>query len=227
MAERQSENSKTNSNNSKALIGAGLAVAAGAATFLLARRSADMRDDGQDISDAPGYVFRDPSDPGSVGRTVTINRSAQELYEEWRDFERFPRFMENVRKVEKLDGKRSRWTIEAPLGATVELVTEITEDSPGRVIAWESEPDSQIETEGRVEFLDGAPGRGTMVRLTMRYSPPGGIVGKAFAKLFQREPDLQARRDLRRFKQLMETGEIPVNASPSARKSESPTEATI
>jgi uncharacterized membrane protein len=226
MAESRSENSKNN-GNSKALIGAGLAVAAGAATFLLARRSADMRDDGKDISDAPAYVFRNPSDPGLVGRTVTINRSAEELYREWRDFERFPRFMENVREIEALDGNRSRWTIEAPLGSTVELVTRITEDSPGRVIAWESEPDSQIETEGRVEFLDAAPGRGTMVRLSMRYHPPGGIVGKAFAKLFQREPDLQARRDLRRFKQLMETGEIPINASPSARKSESPTEATI
>ncbi len=226
MAESRSENSKNN-GNSKALIGAGLAVAAGAATFLLARRSADTRDDGEDISDAPGYVFRNPSDLGLVGRTVTINRSAEELYREWREFERFPGFMENVRKIEKLDANRSRWTIEAPLGSTVELVTRITEDSPGRVIAWESEPDSQIETEGRVEFLDAAPGRGTMVRLSMRYSPPGGIVGKAFAKLFQREPDLQARRDLRRFKQLMETGEIPVNASPSARKSESPTEATI
>lgn len=227
MAERRSENSKNNGGNSRALIGAGLAVAAGAATFLLARRSADMRDDGEDISDAPDHVFRNPADPGLVGRTVTINRSAEELYQEWRAFERFPRFMENVRAVEKLDDKRSRWTIEAPLGSAVELVTQIVEDRPGRAIAWESEPDSQIETEGRVEFIEAAPGRGTMVRLTMRYSPPGGIVGKAFAKLFQREPDLQARRDLRRFKQLMETGEIPVNAVPSARKSESPTEATI
>lgn len=227
MAENRSDNGKNKGNSGKALIGAGLAVAAGAATFLLARRSAATGEDGSDLSDAPDYVFRNPTDPGLVGRTVTINRSAQELYQEWRAFERFPRFMDNVREVVKLDEKRSRWIIEAPLGSSVELVTEITEDSPGRVIAWESEPDSQIETEGRVEFLDTAPGRGTMVRLTMRYSPPGGVVGKAFAKLFQREPDLQARRDLRRFKQLMETGEIPVNASPSARKNESPTEATI
>jgi uncharacterized membrane protein len=206
-----------------ATAGVVLAGAAGATSFLLSRRRSNVKT----ISDAPEHVLRDPQEPDLVGRTVTINRSAQELYQEWRAFERFPRFMENVREVEKLDEKRSRWIIEAPLGSSVELLTEITEDSPGRIIAWESDPDSQIKTEGRVEFLDAAPGRGTTVRLTMRYSPPGGVVGKAFAKLFQREPDLQARRDLRRFKQLMETGEIPVNASPSARKSESPKQATI
>jgi uncharacterized membrane protein len=225
MTRRRSE-SDEGSGNSRALIGAGLAVAAGAATFLIARKSA-AREDGQDISDAPEHVFRNPSDPSLVGRTVTINRSAEELYREWKAFERFPQFMENVREVVRLDEKRSRWRIEAPLGSAVELVTRITQDDPARVIAWESEPESQIETQGRVEFSDAAPGRGTVVRLTINYKPPGGIVGKALAKLFQREPDLQARRDLRRFKQLMETGEIPVNASPSARKNEDPAQARI
>jgi uncharacterized membrane protein len=61
----------------------------------------------------------------------------------------------------------------------------------------------------------------------MRYTPPAGGLGRAVAKLFQREPQIQARRDLRRFKQLIETGEVSVNASPSGRKSESPTEARI
>ena len=99
--------------------------------------------------------------------------------------------------------------------------------SPIRPIAWESEPESQIDTQGRVEFLEAGPGRGTMVRLVMRYDPPGGVVGKGLAKLFQREPHIQARRDLRRFKSLMETGEVATNASPSGRKSETPTEPRI
>ena len=86
--------------------------------------------------------------------------------------------MENVETVEKLgDGVRAGRSRRRG-GSTVELVTEITEDKPGEAIAWESEPESDIATEGRVEFLDAAPGRGTMVRLTMRYDPPGGIVGK-------------------------------------------------
>jgi uncharacterized membrane protein len=106
-------------------------------------------------------------------------------------------------------------------------VTRITEEKAGKAIAWESEPESQIKTEGRAEFLDAGPGRGTMVRLVMRYDPPGGIVGKGLAKLLQREPHIQARRDLRRFKSLMETGEVATNASPSGRTSESPTEPRV
>ena len=222
---------RNHSSGSKALIGAGVAVAAGAAAFLLARRSADMRDDGNDISDAPDHVWLRRTAKGRealVGKTVTVNnKSRQELYGEWRDFTRFPRFMDNVRSIEKLDDKRSRWIIEAPAGTTVELVTRITEDRPGEVIAWESEPESQIENRGRVEFLDAGPGRGTMVRLTIQYDPPGGLPGRLAAKLLQREPSIQARRDLRRFKQLMETGEITTNASPSGRKSNSPTEKRI
>jgi uncharacterized membrane protein len=135
--------------------------------------------------------------------------------------------MENVEQVERLDDKKSRWTIKAPLGSSVELVTRITSDEPGRAIAWESEPESEIRTEGRVEFIDAPPGRGTYVRLIQRYDPPGGTIGKGLAKLLQREPKIQARRDLRRFKQLMETGEVATNASPSGRASESPAEPRI
>lgn len=225
MAGRQSTSGGTKS----ALIGAGLA-AAGAAAFLLARRSPDMRDDGVDVSDAPDHVFRRRTgryEEGLVGRTVTINRPRDELYREWRNFSRFPLFMENVREVQELGEGRSRWVIEALLGSSVELVTRITEERPGELIAWKSDPESQIEVEGRVEFFDTAPGRGTGVRLTLRYSPPAGLAGRAIAKFLQREPNVQARRDLRRFKQLMETGEVTTNASPSGRKSDSPTEARI
>ena len=82
----------------------------------------------------------------------------------------------------------------------------------GIAIGWKSEPDSQIVTEGHVEFFDVAPGRGTGVRLTLRYDPPAGLPGRAIAKILQREPNVQARRDLRRFKMLMETGEIATSA---------------
>ena len=202
------------------MIGAGLAVAAGAAGFLLARRSADVRDDGTDVSDAPDYMFRRKTgryQEGKVGRTVTVNRPREELYRAWRDFSRFPSFMENVEQIEDLGGDRSKWTIKAPLGSSVELVTKIVEDRPGETIGWKSEPDSEIRTEGQVEFFEVAPGRGTSIRLTLRYDPPGGLPGRAIAKLLQREPNVQARRDLRRFKMLMETGEIATNAGPSGR----------
>ena len=109
MAERQSGSSGTRG----ALIGAGIA-AAGAAAFLLARRSPDMRDDGVDVSDAPDHVFRRKTgryEEGLVGRTVTINRPRDELFREWRNFSRFPLFMENVREVQELGDGRSRWRL--------------------------------------------------------------------------------------------------------------------
>jgi len=214
----------------KALIGAGIAAAAGTAAFLLTRRTGSSGAPVENISDAPNHVWRRGTsryDASIVGNTVTVGASREELYKEWSDFTRFPQFMENVESVEKLDKKLSRWIIKAPGGSTVELVTAITEETPGESIAWQSEPESEIRTEGRVEFLDAGPGRGTMVRLVMRYDPPAGIVGKGIAKLLQREPKIQSRRDLRRFKSLVETREIAVNASPSGRSSETPTEPRI
>ena len=221
----------------RTLAGLGLAAAGAGAAIYFAKKIGDAQaDDGVTISDAPDHVLRNKDlaragnvDAGRalIGKTVTIGKSKQELYERWRDFTRFPEFMDNVREIVTLDGERSRWVIEAPLGATVSVVTRIIEDVPGKTIAWVSEPDSQIATEGRVEFADAPPGRGTYVRLVMRYTPPAGSLGRVVAKLFQREPNVQARRDLRRFKSLVETGEVTTNASPSGRKSESPTKARI
>ena len=219
-----------NVTTQRALIGAGLAAAAGTAAFLLAKRTGSSGAPIENISDAPDHVWRRGTaryDANLLGNTVTVGRPREQLFAEWRDFTNFPRFMENVENVEKIDARRSRWTIKAPAGSSVELVTRITEEKSPERIAWESEPESEIRTEGRVEFLDAGPGRGTMVRLVMRYDPPGGIVGKGLAKLFQREPKIQSRRDLRRFKSLMETGEVATNASPSGRSSESPTEPRI
>lgn len=218
-------------SNNKALIGAGLAMAGvAAAGFLLARRSADVHDDGNNISDAPDHTWRRKTgryEEGLVGRTVSINKPREEIFRAWRDFTKFPSFMENVEQVEDLGDGRSRWTIKAPLGSTVELVTRITEEVPNDLIAWKSEPDSQIENEGRVELFELAPDRGTAVRLTLKYDPPAGLPGRTVAKILQREPNVQARRDLRRFKQLIETGEVSTNASPSARKRETPTQPRI
>ena len=194
-----------------------------------------MRDDSDQeiISDAPPHVLRGDTkaavqgDDTLVGRTVTIGKPRQEIYDRWRDFTRFPEFMEIVKSVEDLGGGRSRWSIKGPAGKDIALVTRLVEDVPGQRIAWESEDGSDIDTAGVLELTDAPPGRGTYVCLLMSYDPPGGAIGRGIAKLLQREPSLQARRDLRRFKQLMETGEVTTNASPSARRSESPTESRI
>ena len=139
----------------------------------------------------------------NVEETVTINRPARELYDFWRDFTNFPQFMDNIRSVEKLDERRSHWVIEAPAGTSVEFDSIITEDEPGRLIAWESEEGASVPNRGRVQFID-APGGRTTVRTSISYDPPAGAAGKMVAKLFQRDPATQAREDLRNFKELME-----------------------
>lgn len=146
------------------------------------------------------------------GKTVTINRTRQDLYDFWRDFTRLPEVMDNVVSVERLDDRRSRWTVKAPGGGTVEWTSVVTEDEPGQLIAWTSEDGADVPNSGRIEFRDAPGGRGTWVTATILYDPPAGIIGKVVAKMFQREPAIQARRDLRRLKQLMETGEIATAA---------------
>lgn len=147
-----------------------------------------------------------------IGRTVTINRPRAELYAYWRDFSNLPAFMDNVERVEVLDATRSRWVVKAPGEGTVEWISQITEESEGEYIAWASIEGADVPNSGRIDFRDAQGGRGTVVTATILYDPPAGIIGRVIAKMFQREPAIQARRDLRRFKQLMETGEIATGA---------------
>jgi uncharacterized membrane protein len=106
----------------------------------------------------------------------------------------------------------SVWTIRAPGGQKVEVRTEVLDERDGELIAWRSVEGSDIETDGRVEFRDAPGERGTRVTVCMAYKPPAGAIGKTIAKAFLREPAIQARHDLKRFKMLMETGEITTSA---------------
>jgi uncharacterized membrane protein len=162
-----------------------------------------QRDIAHEVADEFGW-----SNAALVGRTVTINRPRAELYAFWRDFRNLALFMENVESVTPGDGKRSRWVVKAPAGKTVEWDSILTEEVENSVLAWESAEGADIKNAGRIEFRDAPPGRGTEVTATIVYDPPAGDLGKLVAKLFQKEPKIQARRELRRFKQLMETGEI-------------------
>lgn len=221
---------KRDSGMANVAVGVGLAtaaVAAAAGAFLLQRKGKEKNMEEGISSDAPPWTLRDrpEGDKGElIGRSVTIDRPREEIYRRWRDFTGFPQFMENVEAVEMLDDKRSKWTIKGPGGSDVELLTEITHDVPGERIAWKSTEDSDIETAGEMLIKEANPGRGAVVQLVQTYKAPGGTIGKLFAKLMQREPEIQARRDLRRFKQLLETGEVTTNASPSGRDDESPTD---
>jgi len=175
-------------------------------------------------SDAPPTAFKDPNpaaaglstasdDSGDlIGRTVTVNAPRQALYAFWRDFRNLPLFMENIESVQVYDERRSHWVVKGPADSTVEWDAVIVEDVPGESIAWSTTDEAEVPNSGRIEFHDTTNGRGTQVTVNIVYDPPVGKLGKAVAKLFGREPTIQARQDLRRFKQLMETGEIPTSA---------------
>jgi uncharacterized membrane protein len=151
-----------------------------------------------------------------VGRTVTINLPRSEVYSFWRDFTNLGRVMENIESVTVRDDGRSHWVVKAPGGRTVEWDSVITEDEPDRLIAWSSVEGAEIRNVGRIEFRDAPPGRGAEVTAEIAYEPPAGDVGMLIAKLFQKEPKVQARRELRRLKQYLETGEISTAKAPDA-----------
>jgi uncharacterized membrane protein len=151
-----------------------------------------------------------------VGRTVTIARPREEVFGFWRDLSNLALFMENIESIGVIDPQRSHWIVKGPAGEGVEWDSIIDEERANELISWTTTPESSIKHTGRVEFRDAPGGRGTQVTATILYDAPAGKLGTLIAKLFQREPKIQARRDLRRFKQLMETGEIATAEPPRA-----------
>ncbi|MGH9308696.1 MAG: SRPBCC family protein [Vicinamibacterales bacterium] len=157
-----------------------------------------------------------------VEKVLTINRPIQEVYQFWRRFENLPRFMRHLESVEILSSTRSRWRARAPAGTTVEWEAEILQDRDQEWIAWRSIEGSDVQNSGSVRFKPAPGGRGTEVRVQLQYTPPAGALGRTIAKLFGEEPEQQIANDLRRFKQLLETGEISVSDGPSLRRAAQP-----
>jgi uncharacterized membrane protein len=155
-----------------------------------------------------------------VQRTFTIDRPQQQLFDFWHNFENLPRFMKHLRSVTNKGGRYSHWVAEGPMRVPVAWDAEVVDERPGKYLVWRSVPGSVISNRGSVEFRPAPNGSGTEVTVALTYHNPAGKVGAAFAKMMGREPELQVREDLRRFKALMETGEIPtVVGQPSGRRS--------
>ena len=180
----------------------------------------------QMADDAPGRTAKRSSfgDYAVTGKTVTINRPRAEIYAFVRDFSNLARFMENIEAVtETADGQT--WTIRAPLGQSVEIRTRLVNEREGEQFAWRTTEESRIEGEGKFMLRDAPSGRGTEVESVVAYKPPGGELGRLAARLFQAEPAIMSRRDLKRLKMLLETGEIATakNTKASAREAGHPT----
>jgi uncharacterized membrane protein len=199
-------------NDSQRIAGALFAVlGVTALDVICARMLAAGESDGE-----PRQMRSSSSSRGiKVERVTTINKPIAEVYAFWRNFENLPRFMRHLESVESLGGNRSRWTARAPAGTTVSWEAEILQDRPDEWIAWRSLPGAQVENSGSVRFSAAPGARGTEIRVQLQYVPPAGALGRIIAKLFGEEPNQQVHEDLHRFKQLMETGEIPMSDGPS------------
>ena len=159
---------------------------------------------GQELSREPGL----PKGVSRVCQTITINRSPQDIFSAWRNFELLPQFMNHLQSVRVMDEKRSHWVAKAPAGTTVEWDAEIVAEEPNKSIAWRSLPGADVHHSGSMRLEPAIGGRGTIVRVDFTYRPPVGQLGKIFAKVLGEEPSKQIRVDLHRFKQMLETGEI-------------------
>jgi len=159
-----------------------------------------------------------PAETGvRVDQSITINRRPEELYRFWRDFQNLPRFLSHLKSVEVTGYHRSRWTARA-LGMNLSWEAEVINEKEPSLIAWRSLEGSEVDTAGSVHFLPAPGGRGTEVRVELKYQPPAGKLGAALAWLFGDSAEAQIKEDLRRLKQIMEAGEVPTTrGQPSGR----------
>jgi uncharacterized membrane protein len=159
-----------------------------------------------------------------VHEAITVNRPLAEVYQFWRNFENFPSFMSHLESVRTTASGRSRWRAIGPAGARIEWEADIIGEQEHEWIAWRSIEESDIQHSGSVRFEHAPGARGTEVHVQLRYDPHGGTVAHAIARLFGEDPERQIREDLRRFKQLLEAGEIPVSDGPGLWRPAQPAE---
>jgi uncharacterized membrane protein len=156
-----------------------------------------------------------------VERAITINKSAEECYRYWRDFENLPRFMTHLRSVRTTGDNQTHWIAKGPGGKEFEWDAMITADRPGECISWRTLEGADIDHNGTVRFEQAPGGRGTVVRVRMYYTPPAiGAAGAMVARALGQDPEAEIAKDLRRFKQVMETGDVvTTEGQPAGRRS--------
>lgn len=144
-----------------------------------------------------------------IERSVTINRSPDELYSFWRRLENLPRFMSHIESISDQGDGISHWAMKTSHGRTLEWDARLIEDKPGQMLSWQSLEGADVDNAGSVWFTPATGGRGTVVKVAMKYSPPGGKVGAIMAKLLGDSAEKQLAEDMFRLKALLETGETP------------------
>lgn len=188
----------------------GLAALLGGAAlvaYAVYKGASRSREAAQHTAESPAP--RHEPHPTHIEASVNVQRPAQELYSFWRNFENLPRFMRHVESVRDTGNGRSHWIAKSPVGSRIEWDAEIVDDRQGQSLSWRSLPGSQVHNTGSVLFETLPNDRGTVVRATFDFAPPGGAAGRLAAKALGPITSQQVHEDLRRFKNLMEAGEIP------------------
>ncbi|MDQ6701074.1 MAG: DUF2892 domain-containing protein [Acidobacteriota bacterium] len=153
-----------------------------------------------------------------VDRAITVNRPRADVYRFWRNLDNLPKFMDHLDCVKTVDDRRSHWVAKAPAGRKMEWDAEIINEVENELIGWRSLPGADVDNAGSVRFADAGGDRGTEVRVSLQYNPPAGVIGALFAKLFGEEPGQQIENDLRHFKRILETGELPTSKGQSSAR---------
>lgn len=154
-----------------------------------------------------------------VREGVTIKAPSEVLYAMWRDPANLQGIVPAVESVEHLDDRRARWVTRGPGGVMTQWNADVINDVPGRLIGWRSFPGADVAHAGSVTFRPRLPDE-TEVTITMQCEVSAGRVGLTLAGIFGGSPRATVRSALRRWKQLLETGELPtVTGQPAGRRS--------
>ncbi|HEY0714055.1 MAG TPA: SRPBCC family protein [Polyangia bacterium] len=186
--------------NSRRLSNTKVALSAAA---VLGVTALDLRT-GRDI----GVVKGAQMNPFDVEKSIVINCSTDAAYRYWRNFQNLPSFMESIEAVDVRDERRSHWWVKSPGGKTLEWDAELTEDRPTELIAWRTLPNAAVENSGEVRFRSLPGNRGTEVKVRVKYEAPSSAMLRTVGKLLDKGLEFQVYRDLRRFKQILEVGEV-------------------
>lgn len=173
---------------------------------------------GLTTSESNGPVTSVPSGRGvRVDKTIFVRRPIHELYDFWRDLSNLPTVMSHLDSVTE-DGDRSHWKVKTPIGVRLEWDAVIHNERPPHLIAWRSLDGSEVDSAGSVHFTESADGKGTEIRVVLKFDPPAGVVGAQIARWFGQDPVAQIDEDLRKFKQAMEAEATAFRHSVSTTK---------
>jgi uncharacterized membrane protein len=140
-----------------------------------------------------------------VRTSAIIQADADQLYSMWRDVEAVPQWQEQMKQVVRTGDRTSHWVMQKD-DKTVEWDAEILADEPGKRIAWRS-TGGDLDHAGEVIFEPAPTGQGTMVTLLQEFRM--SKIAVAWESLTDRSPKQGVIENLRHFKALAETGEIP------------------